>query len=102
MRAGEGGVAAVWGPIYPATKPGQERVDSRKVATVLAAQYDHAFAVPDFAPLSALCDLVEARGDAVDGNGNWVIPSPTRIELARASWRRGATREVPSSSSSPS
>jgi hypothetical protein len=62
-------------------------VDSRKVATVLAGQYDPAFAVPDFAPLSALCDHVEARGDAVavDGNGNWVILSPTRIELARAS-----------------
>ena len=64
-------------------------MDSRKVATVLAGQYDPAFAVPDFAPLSAPCDHVEARGDAVavdgDGNGNWVILSPTRIELARAS-----------------
>jgi hypothetical protein len=30
------------------------------------------------APLSALCDHVEARGDAVDidDNGNWVILSP--------------------------
>jgi hypothetical protein len=85
MRAGEGSVAAVWGPIYPATKPGQERVDARKVATVLAAQYDPAFAVTDFAPLSALCDHVEARGDAVDVNGNRVILSPTGKELARAS-----------------
>jgi hypothetical protein len=43
--------------------------------------------VPDFAPLSALCDHVEARGDAVDidDNGNWVILSPTGNELARAS-----------------
>ena len=60
-------------------------MDSRKVATVLAAQYDPAFAVPDFALLSALCDHVEARGDAVAVAGNWVILSPTRIELARAS-----------------
>ena len=44
------------GADLPRDKPGQERVDSRKVATVLAAQYHPAFAVPDFALLSALCD----------------------------------------------
>jgi len=73
------------GADLPRDKPGQERVDSRKVATVLAAQYHPAFAVPDFALLSALCDHVQARGDDVDVDGNWVILSPTGKELARAS-----------------
>jgi len=61
-----------------------ERVDSRRVATVFRAVLP-AFAEPDFAPLSALCDHVEARGDAVDVDDNWVIVSPTGKELARAS-----------------
>jgi hypothetical protein len=34
---------------------------------------------------SALCDHVQARGDAVDVDDNWVILSPTGKEQARAS-----------------